>query len=140
MTAQAATFSGGAARISGMYFKMPCRDVSDFDGISFWGKSDGPSAVRFLAVIPATDPTPGIGDCNPATMTCSDHPGKPFNFGSDWVHYHAAWTELKQLGFGNKASFAGVINALLWINDGSVEHFSFSIDEISFYQGAPPSP
>jgi hypothetical protein len=139
-TAQAARFSGGMAKISGMYFPMPCRDVSQFDGISFWGRSETPSAVRFLAVIPKTDPTVGIGDCDAATMTCSDHPGKPFTFGPDWTLYHAAWSELKQLGFGAPATFDNVINAVLWINDGAVDHFNFSIDEVAFYSGAPPTP
>jgi hypothetical protein len=139
MTDHAATFAGGAAKISGMYNPMPCRDVSGFDGISFWGKSETTAAIRFLAVIPKTDPTANIGDCTPATMTCSDHPGKAFTFGPQWALYHANWAELKQLGFGTKASFGGVVNALLWINDGMVEHFDFSIDEISFYQGAPPT-
>ncbi|HWZ93356.1 MAG TPA: hypothetical protein VNW92_31065 [Polyangiaceae bacterium] len=138
LTLHAATFSGGSAMISGMYFRMPCRDVSDFDGISFWGRSEGTSAVRFLAVIPKTDPNPG-GDCA-APMKCSDHPGKPFSFGPEWVLYHAAWSELKQLGFGSMASFSGVINAVLWINDGPVDHFDFSIDQVSFYNGAAPTP
>jgi hypothetical protein len=140
MTAYAARFSGGMAKISGMYFPMPCRDVSEFDGMSFWGRSETPSAVRFLAVIPKTDPTAGIGDCDAATMTCSDHPGKPFTFGPDWTLYHAAWSELKQLGFGAPASFDNVINAVLWINDGAVDHFNFSIDEVTFYTGTPPTP
>ncbi len=136
-TQHAADFSGGAAKISGMYFQMPCRDVSEFDGIAFWGKSDGNSHVRFLAVIPATDPTANIGDCDPMQEVCSDHPGKAFVFSSEWTQYYAAWSDLKQLGFGAKASFGGVINALLWINDGPVDHFDFAIDEVSFYQGDP---
>ena len=133
-TQHAADFSGGAAKISGMYSQLPCRDVSDFDGITFWGKSNGNSKVRFLAVIPATDPTANVGDCDPNTETCSDHPGKPFTFTSEWTQYYAAWKDLKQLGFGAKASFAGVLNAVLWINDGAVDHFDFAIDEVSFYQ------
>lgn len=133
-TQHAADFSGGSAKISGMYFPMPCRDVSDFDGVTFWGKSNGNSRVRFLAVIPATDPTAGVGDCDSSKQTCSDHPGKPFTFSSEWTQYYAAWKDLKQLGFGAKASFAGVVNALLWINDGPVDHFDFSIDEVSFYE------
>ena len=139
-TQHAARFTGGAADISGMFDSLPCRDVSDFDGISFWGRSEGSANIRFLAVIPQTDPHTDIGDCNPATMTCSDHPGKPFIFNEQWTLYHAAWSELKQLGFGTKASFANVINALLWINDGQVNHFDFSIDEVEFYKGDPPTP
>jgi hypothetical protein len=29
-----------------------------------------------------------------------------------------------------------VINAVLWINDGPVNDFDFSIDEVSFYNAA----
>ncbi|HWZ89509.1 MAG TPA: hypothetical protein VNW92_11685, partial [Polyangiaceae bacterium] len=109
-----------------------------FDGISFWAKGTASNNVRFLAVIPATDPTKGIGDCNPASMTCSDHPGKLFTFSSDWQPYYAAWSELKQYGWGTKASLSNVINAVLWIDDGPVTDFDFSIDEVALYQGAAP--
>jgi len=137
-TDQGARFFGDDAMKSGMGHGMSCTDVSAFDGISFWAKSGTGGPVRFLAAIPATDPTPGVGDCNSATMTCYDHPGKLFNFTGDWAHYSAAWSELAQYGWGTKATFNNVINTLLWINDGPVVTSDFSIDEVVLYKGEPP--
>ncbi len=136
MTEHALRFKGGKASTSGVFHLMPCSDVSDFDGVQFWAKGKGGDQVRFLAVIPATDPTPGVGDCDPNAGKCSDHPGKLFTFGADWQLYHASFAELKQYGWGIKASFDSVINAVLWINDGPVDDFDFAIDEVSLYKAA----
>jgi len=136
-TASAALFSGGYAETSGMYHELPCNDVSQFDGISFYAKGRGGDQVRFLAVIPATDPIEDGGDCDEAKSVCWDHPGKLFVLSKDWQQYHVAWSELAQYGWGTKASFANIINAVLWINDGKVNEFAFSIDEVGLYKGAP---
>jgi hypothetical protein len=135
-TAHALRFAGGKAKTSGFFRSLPCRDVSDFEGLQFWAKGKGGDLVRFLAVIPATDPTVGVGDCREPAMKCSDHPGKLFTFSKDWQLYQASWGELKQYGWGSKANFASVINAVLWINDGPVESFDFSIDEVTLYKNA----
>ena len=134
-----ARFLGDKAEKSGMGHGMSCTDVSAFDGISFWAKSATGGPVRFLAAIPATDPSAGVGDCKPATMVCYDHPGKLFNFTGDWAHYSAAWSELAQYGWGTKATFNHVINTVLWINDGPVVTSDFSIDEVVLYKGEPPA-
>jgi len=63
-TAFAASFVGGKAETSGMFHTQYCSDVSKFDGISFWAKGGDGAPVRFLAVIPATDPTSGFIVCN----------------------------------------------------------------------------
>ncbi|HEY3666286.1 MAG TPA: hypothetical protein VGL19_09810 [Polyangiaceae bacterium] len=136
MTDLALRFKGGKATTSGVFHLMPCSDVSDFDGVQFWAKGRGGDMVRFLAVIPATDPTAVIGDCDPKAGKCSDHPGKLFELGPDWELHQASFAELKQYGWGIKASFNSVINAVLWINDGPVNDFDFSIDEVSFYNAA----
>ena len=135
-TQQALRFSGGKAKTSGFFRLLPCRDVSDFDGIQFWARGKGGDAVRFLAVIPGTDPTVGVGDCHEPPMKCSDHPGKLFTLSNEWKLYQAPWSELKQYGWGTKANFYSVINAVLWINDGAVENFDFSIDEVTLYKNA----
>ncbi len=135
-TEHALRFSGGSAKTSGVFHLLPCSDVSEFDGIQFWAKGKATNDVRFLAVIPATDPTPGFGDCREPEMKCSDHPGKVFTFSNNWQLYQAPWSELKQYGWGTKASFASVVNAVLWINDGPVESFDFSIDQVSLYKNA----
>lgn len=135
-TEHALRFQGGKANTSGFYDLLPCRDVSAFDGLQFWAKGKGGEKVRFLAVIPATDPKPDIGDCHEPVMKCSDHPGKPFTLSNEWKLYQAPWVTLAQFGWGSPATFKGVINAVLWINDGPVEKFDFQIDEVSFYKTA----
>jgi hypothetical protein len=134
----AALFDGGKAETSGMFRTSYCSDVSKFDGISFWAKGQGGDRVRFLAVIPATDPTSGFGDCDSQTSVCSDHPGAAVILSNQWQAYHVAWRELAQYGWGSPATFAGVINAVLWINDGPVEKFQFAIDQVTLYAGEPP--
>ena len=114
-------------------------DPARFDGVQFWAKGKDGDMVRFLAVIPGTDPTPGVGDCDSNAGKCSDHPGKLFTFGPEWGLYRASFAELKQYGWGIKASFNSVINAVLWINDGPVDDFDFSIDEVTLYKAATPA-
>lgn len=133
---RALRFQGGKANTSGVYRLLPCSNVSAYDGIEFWGKGKG-EMVRFLAVIPATDPTPEVGDCREPEQKCSDHPGLLFSFSEQWQLYRAPFASLKQYGWGTKASFGSVLNAVLWINDGPVEHFEFSIDEVRLYKTAP---
>jgi len=51
---------------------------------------------------------------------------------SSWQQYHLLFTDLAQVGFGNPASYGGVVMALNW---ASIEgpSLDFEIDEISFY-------
>ncbi len=136
-TDQALRFSGGNAATSGVFHRMLCTDVSGFDGIEFWAKGqDAGSHVRFLAVIPATDPIAGGGDCDGKAGQCSDHPGMLFTFNKQWELHRVAFADLKQYGWGAKASFNSVLNAVLWINDGPVQDFDFSIDEVTLYKAA----
>ena len=134
----AVTFSGGSADVSGLYDDLPCTDVSAFNGISFWAKGRGGDHVRFLAVIPATQPTTEGGDCDEASQVCWDHPGKLFVLTGQWQQYYVAWKDLEQYGWGTPATFGGVLNSLLWINDGPVASFQFSIDQVRLYKGDAP--
>ena len=138
LTGHAATFRGGTAKVSGVYHDQRCNDVSAFTGISFWAKGRGGDHVRFLAVIPATQPVADGGDCDNAAMSCWDHPGHLFELSNQWQQYHVAWKDLAQYGWGTPATFAGVINSLLWINDGPVDSFEFSIDQVHLYLGDAP--
>lgn len=87
--------------------------------------------------IPQTDALPGRGDCNPKTVKCNDHPGKPIVLESTWQQYFVAWSELKQAGWGEPAEFHGVANSLLWTNDGSVQSFDFAVDEVRLVPRKP---
>ena len=133
----AATFSGGYAQTSGMYRELGCADVTQFDGVSFYAKGQGGEKVRFLAAIPATDPVSDGGDCDEGASVCWDHPGKAFLLSDQWQQYHFAWKDLAQYGWGTKADFAGIVKSLLWINDGPVNGFAFSIDQVKLYKGSP---
>jgi hypothetical protein len=139
-TAKAAGFSGGAAKYAGMGFGLGCKDVSALDGISFWAKASTEGAkIKFLAAIPATDAVKeqgGTGDC---TAKCFDHPGKALKLTTAWKQYTVKWSDLEQDGFGAPATFDNIVNVLLWINDGEVTSFDFSIDEVSLYAGTPPA-
>jgi hypothetical protein len=129
----AARFAGGEAAAAGIGIGMFCDDVSSFDGVSFWAKGHGGERLRFLVAIPATDATPGRGDCDAQHVECNDHPGVGITLGSEWTHYTVSWSELEQYGWGEPASFAGIANSLLWINDGPVDAFEFAIDEVRLY-------
>ena len=138
LSGHAATFSGGTANVSGVYHPQRCNDVSAFTGISFWAKGRGGDHVRFLAVIPATQPQLEGGDCDPASATCWDHPGHLFELSDHWQQYHVAWQDLAQYGWGTPATFGGVLNSVLWINDGPVGSFELSLDEVRLYAGNAP--
>jgi hypothetical protein len=138
LTGLAATFSGGQADISGLFKNLRCTDVSAFTGISFWAKGRGGDHVRFLAVIPATQPTTEGGDCDDASEVCWDHPGKLLVLSDHWQQYRVAWKDLEQYGWGTPATFGDVLSALLWINDGPVAAFEFSIDQVQLYTDDAP--
>ena len=70
-------------------------------------------------------------------MKCNDHPGKALELKAGWAQYSVAWYELAQYGWGEPAKFAGVVNSLLWINDGSVDSFDFAIDQVTLLETAP---
>ena len=130
-TSAAIDFHGGKADSSGMGVGMFCDDVSSFAGVSFWAKGRGGEHLRFLVAIPATDATKGRGDCDPAQVKCNDHPGKALVLSNEWKQYTVAWNELQQYGWGEPATFGGIANSLLWINDGPVDSFDFVVDEVT---------
>jgi hypothetical protein len=138
-SATAADFQGGQASSSGMGISLFCDDVSSYAGISFWAKGQGGEHLRFLVAIPATDAKAGRGDCDPAKVKCNDHPGKAFDLKAEWTQYTVTWDELEQYGWGEPATFAGIANSLLWINDGPVDSFDFAVDEVELVPGRSPS-
>lgn len=131
----AAHFAGGEAEESGMGIGMFCDDVSGFDGVAFWAR--GPARIRFLVAIPATDATPGRGDCDPDKLKCNDHPGVALELDDEWTLYSVHWDELEQYGWGEPASFDGIVNSLLWINDGPVDSFELAVDDVRLFKSKP---
>jgi hypothetical protein len=128
-----------APLVAGLGRYLPCRDVSDYDGISFWAKSAAPMAVRLQVTIPATDPNKATGDCvATATAKCNDHPGKTFHITTQWTQYSVAFTDLAQIGWGVPAQFGYIANDFIWGNNAAVDAVDFSLDEVSLFVGTPP--
>jgi hypothetical protein len=55
----------------------------------------------------------------------------------EWTLYSVRWDELEQLGWGEPATFAGVVSSLLWINDGPVDSFELELDEVRLFKNDP---
>jgi hypothetical protein len=114
-----------------------CVDVTAFDGVTFWAKPGSVgSKVNINFVLPttnpkATDPTIGGGDC---TAACYNHPFKSVTLDSaDWKQYSVTFAEAS----GGSAKVKNVIQQLGWLSPDA--DWDFSIDEIQFYKGTPPS-
>jgi hypothetical protein len=115
-----------------------CVEISAFTGVSFWAKAaTAGSLVALNFVLPQTNAASqndaGVqtgGDC---VTHCFDHPRITFALTTSWAQYTAAFS---QAG-GGTASVAGVLQELAWISPDA--DWDFSLDEIAFYAGTPPS-
>jgi hypothetical protein len=116
---------------AGLGLMMVCTDASAFQGITFWAKGTSGTSndIALQVAIPATQAVADLGDC---TSKCYDHPSKKVLLTSSWQQYSVKFTDLAQAGFGNPASYAGIIMALNWV---SIEgpSLDFQVDEISFF-------
>ncbi len=129
-----------AARLSGQGFQsyggamglsIHCTDAAVFHGISFWAKgtSGTDNRISLQVAIPQTQAVADGGDCS---ARCYDHPLKTVLLGANWQQYHVAFTDLAQSGFGDPATFQGMIMAMNWASL-SGPNLDYSIDEIAFY-------
>jgi hypothetical protein len=116
---------------AGVGFMMVCTDASAFQGITFWAKGTSGTSndIALQVAIPQTQAVADLGDC---TSKCYDHPSKRVAVTTSWQQYNVKFTDLAQAGFGNPASYGGIIMALNWV---SIEgpNLDFQVDEISFY-------
>ena len=140
-----------------------CVDISAFDGIAFWAKADNPvptpnpdnltNTITVNFVLPTTNaqscsnmatpmndmcPDGGVmngGDC---TTSCYNHPRVQVTLSTSWAQYTATFASA---GMGS-AKVQSVVQELGWLtfsNSTTTESWGFSIDEIAFYKGTPPS-
>ncbi|HMI84474.1 MAG TPA: hypothetical protein VK550_10295 [Polyangiaceae bacterium] len=114
-----------------------CVDITAFDGVTFWAKPGAVgSKVNVNFVLPSTnakstDPTIGGGDC---TASCYNHPYKTVTLDSaDWKQYWVTFAEAA----GGSAKVKNVIQELGWLSPDA--DWDFSLDEIQFYKGTPPT-
>lgn len=115
-----------------------CIDISAFDGVSFWAKAaTAGSVISLNFVLPQTNMTstdamgrPNGGDC---TANCYSHPFVSVTLTTDWAQYAVEFSDAG----GGSAGVANVIQELAWLSPDS--DWDFSLDEIAFYKGIPPT-
>jgi hypothetical protein len=120
-----------------------CIDISAFDGVSFWAKAaTAASTISLNFVLPSTNATsmdsmgrPNGGDCvpNATNSNCYNHPRVTVTLTANWAQYAV---QFSQAG-GGSAKVANVIQELGWLSPDA--NWDFSLDEIAFYKGTPPS-
>ncbi len=109
-----------------------CIDISAFDGVSFWAKAEmDPATVEVNFVIPETNATKDGGDC---LSGCYNHPRKAVTLTTEWQQYTVTFAEA---GMGS-AKITKRIQGLAWIAPLDTD-WNYSIDEIAFYKGTPPT-
>ncbi len=117
-----------------------CVDISAFDGISFWAKTEvDDSAITVNFVVPSTNAqsinaTTGKqtgGDC---ITGCFDHPYKIVALSRTWEQYTVAFAATS----GGSTKVKNVLQELGFFNSDAT--WDFSLDEIAFYKGTPPNP
>jgi hypothetical protein len=115
-----------------------CIDVSAFDGVAFWAKAGTAGAkISLNFVIPQTNQAgtddqgrPNGGDCK---AHCFNHPKASVTLTTDWAQYTVKFADAS----GGSAKVTNLIQELAWLSPDS--DWDFSLDEISFYKGTPPT-
>jgi hypothetical protein len=118
--------------------KVYCIDISAFDGVSFWAKAaTAGSKVSLNFILPQTNMQstdgmgrPNGGDC---LTNCYNHPRTTVTLTASWAQYAVKFSDAS----GGSAPVGSRIQELAWLSPDS--NWDFSIDEISFYQGVPPT-
>ena len=112
-----------------------CADVSAFDGISFWAKTNSAAnnqlGVNF--VVAETNAVSAGGDCPDASMKCYNHPRKTVTLTGNWAQYTVRFAEAT----GGSASVHGRIQELAFLSPDAA--WDYAIDEIQFFKGSPPA-
>jgi hypothetical protein len=122
-----AIYNAAIDKTGGIY----CVDVSAFDGLTFWAKAATAGAkVGVNFVVPETNATADGGDCASA---CYVHPQKTVTLTTEWAQYSVAFSAAA----GGTAKVMGRIQELGWLSPDAT--WDFSLDEIQFYKGAPPT-
>jgi hypothetical protein len=109
-----------------------CVDIAAFDGISFWAKAakDG-ATVEVNFVVPETNAVKDGGDC---ISGCYNHPRTSVALTTSWQQYTVKFSDAIIGG----ADVKNHIQELGWLSPDTAD-WDFSIDEIAFYKGTPPT-
>lgn len=130
--------------VFGMNFRDGARDLSDWEGISFWarkGKNSG-SSLFFSVFDPNTvNPPSGIGNCNSdsevLTEKCDAY-GTGFGLAEDWRYFAISFDQLRQRGFGVPTEELRIdqIVGLNWSAD--IGDWDVWIDDIALFRTPDP--
>ena len=110
-----------------------------FTGVSFWAKAaTGGSTIALNFVVPqANEPVlndagvqVGGGDCE---ASCYNYPHVSFTLTTSWAQYTAEFSAAT----GGTAKVSSVIQEVEWISPDT--NWDFTLDEIAFYSGTPPT-
>jgi hypothetical protein len=121
-------------------------DASAYDGMYFWAMGPG---VRLRAQVGLRTTISikigGDGTCAKDAMDngCYDMHGFPFVLTADWKMYSFTWSQLRQEGWGTKATWDPKVTTEIGFagtsNDASVSKVEFSVDNVGFFKGTPPT-
>lgn len=115
-----------------------CVGIAAFTGVSFWAKAKtAGSTISLNFVVPKTNMASqndgGMqtgGDCKTG---CYNHPRVTFTLTTSWAQYTAPFA----MAGGGTAKVESVIQELAFLSPDS--NWDFSLDEIAFYAGTPPT-
>jgi len=115
-----------------------CVDITPFDGVTFWAKAATAGAkVAVNFIIPETSFVDDGGDCMVKT-TCYNHPSKSITLTTSWMQYSVAFSEGAGGTVGaTPVKVKTVLQELGWLTPDAA--WDFSLDEIQFYKGTPPT-
>jgi hypothetical protein len=103
----ARTYGGGFTQFAGFTMGLGGPyNASPYKGISFWAKVGTPSSPDLRVAFPDKNTDPSGGICSPvqgAPNQCYDYFAKALVLTTAWTKYTARYTELVQIGFGNRA-------------------------------------
>jgi hypothetical protein len=74
---------------------------------------------------------------------CYDRHALSIPLSGDWKLYSFTWNQLRQAGWGTKAAFDAKITTQIVFgatsNDAAATSIDYSIDNVGFFKGTPPS-
>jgi hypothetical protein len=122
-------YNAAIDKTNGIY----CINIANYDGITFWAKAATAGLkVDVNFVVPETNAVADGGDCvNPG---CYNHPRKTITLTAAWAQYSVAFADAG----GGSAKVTTRIQELGWLTPYTAD-WDYSIDEIQFYKGTPPT-
>ncbi len=117
-----------------------CYDATEYSGMTFWAKADTAvlKTIRFSVATTDTRAMDQGGTCE--GTGCGDNYGIALDLTDEWKLYEIKWSDMFQVGWGQKFPFnthnlRGV--DFTAYSDEKPFGWDFSVDDISFMGGSP---